>query len=158
MLNIIGMGDFVILDKVMQKKVVTITKDRPLIEACNIMIKKNIGCIVVVSRRDPHKVLGIFTERDLLRIVTIVKHIHNLTVADVMTSPVDGLDIPKVISRHPYITLIKISELMEKKGFRRVPIIVRGKLIGIITETDVTRLFKKIVKKHIYDLFSVGDK
>ena len=47
---------------------------------------------------------------------------------------------------------------MEDKGFRRVPIIVKNKLMGIVTETDVARYYKKIVKKHIYDIFNVEKK
>ena len=147
-----------VLEKVMQKKVVTITKDRPLLEACSIMMKKNIGCIVVVAENNASNVIGIFTERDLLRIVTVVKDVHALSVADAMVTPVVSMDIPKIVSMHPYITLLKISEIMEEKGFRRVPIIVKNKLIGIVTETDIARYYKKIVKKHIYEIFNVEKK
>jgi CBS domain-containing protein len=150
------MPEFDVLKKVMQQNVVTITKDKSLVDACQIMANKNIGSIIVVDKENIKKAIGIFTERDLVKLMThSKKDITKYTVEDVMISPVNSMDIPKIVSRHPYITLIKISELMQEKGFRRVPIIVKDELIGIVTETDLACFFKEIVKKHLSDVFKV---
>ncbi len=119
------------IKRFMAKPVVTITKDKNIETAAKLMVKKDISCLVVVT--PSKKPIGIITERDL-----IAKHLaegrnHKETkVGEIMTK--------RILTSSPKRTIIGISRIMHQYGIKRVPIVEGGKLIGIITATDIAHL------------------
>jgi CBS domain-containing protein len=79
------------------------------------------------------KLIGIITERDMInKVLTKDKHHRELTVNDIMTSPV------KVVAeKHEDLT--KIAKKMSAHDVSRMPIIDEGKLIGFVTNKDIAR-------------------
>lgn len=114
---------------VMTKEVKTIEAEKPLVECIAVMNHSNIGSVIVV---DGGKAVGIFTERDLVRKISGGAMILGLEVSRVMTKPL------KVIS--PNTTLWEAITMMGRLGIRRLPVVEDGKLVGILTETDILRL------------------
>lgn len=120
---------------VMSKDVITIESKETVKKAAEIMAEKNIGCLVITKGKKPY---GMVTERDFLRKVIAVKDDYEtVKVEDVMHVP--------LITVNPEISIIKACELLQQKSFRRLPVTKDGKLIGIVTETDLTRALRSLL-------------
>lgn len=108
-------------------EVVTVPSDSNVLEVARTMNDHRIGAVIVVSGE---RVLGIFTERDILtRVVAVGKDPTQLPVADVMTTPM------AVCSRKT-----KLSEcraVMTEKKIRHLPVVEDGKLYGVISSGDI---------------------
>lgn len=114
---------------VMSRDVITISSDATVLSAVKVMSENNISCIVVV---DKERVAGILTEADFLRRVTPEKKdLGKLAVAEIMSSPVEV--VPSDIS------VFEASRTMEARCVKRLPVLERNRLVGIVTQTDLTR-------------------
>lgn len=112
---------------IMNTDVVSLTPKTSVHEAAKTMASKNISCVVVTARNKP---VGIMTERDLLRkVVAKDKSAKDLTVEDIMTKD------PTTVK--PDTSIVDAARMMKRNKFRRFPIIEKGVLVGIITETDI---------------------
>src|SRR5208283_1177147 len=119
----------------MSKTVRTMAPDQPASAAVKLMVKHDIGSVVIVS--DSAKVVGIITERDLMRKVMSGSKPLNLK------TPVSKIASKPVITATPDTKVWDAFAQMLRNKIRRLPVIQEGKLVGIVTERD---LFKWVVK------------
>jgi CBS domain-containing protein len=114
--------------EIMSRPVITIHSDMDVLTAANKMISANVGSLIVMRGEDP---IGILTERDLVKkIIAKVADPTVVKVGDIMSSPL--IEIP------PDSSLREAAVLMLKSGVKRLPVISdKGKLVGIITDTDL---------------------
>jgi len=118
-----------IVKNVMAKPVITIEKDSSVLKAAKIMSEKSIGSIVVIDEGKP---IGIATERDILqKVVSKGLNASKVKMEDIMTK-----NLITVKGNTPIINAIRI---MEKKKVRRLLVMERGKLVGIVTQRDLLR-------------------
>ncbi len=111
-------------------KLVYTTPDTTVKDAVKQMVRRNVGSILIV---EDDKLVGIFTERDLMKLVAEDKPVYT-AVGDVMTKN------PKTLK--PDDPLSKAALLMSEHGFRHVPIVDdEGKLLGIVSSRDVSRVY-----------------
>jgi CBS domain-containing protein len=95
--------------------------------AASQMNQHHIGALVVL---DDGKVVGIFTERDILnRVVAPNRDPASTQVAEVMTSPVAFC--------HEATTLAECQRVMSQKRIRHLPVMEEGELRGIISTGDI---------------------
>ena len=129
--------DYREIRSIMSKSVLTIGEDDSILNAAKFMSNKLFSCIVVTRNQRP---MGIITERDLIqRIIVKGKDAKKTKVQDVMTKP--------VVTVPPESDLVPTGELMKKKRVRRFPVTDdNGKLIGLVTETDIMEGIIKLVK------------
>jgi CBS domain-containing protein len=81
---------------------------------------------------EEERVVGILSEKDVLRAVADPEtDFRRLTVAMGMSSPVHSLS--------PEDTVLTASRLMQSRHIKRVPILENDRLVGIVTQTDITR-------------------
>ncbi|MCH8244191.1 MAG: CBS domain-containing protein [Planctomycetes bacterium] len=107
--------------------VATIAKSANVLEAATLMNQKRIGALVV---SDGDRIVGIFTERDILNRVVAKEAVpHETIVGDVMTSPM-------VICRRN-TRLAEIRVTMTTKRIRHLPVVEDGKLYGLVSAGDV---------------------
>lgn len=113
----------------MNAKPVTIGLNNSVTEAAELMKENNIGSCIVVDK----KPIGIITESDIIKKV-IAENLNpaETTVGEIMTTPLMIID--------PYIDIEEAMKVMSKSNMRRLPVIEKGKLIGIITQKDILRL------------------
>ena len=127
-------GHPVQIRNVMTSNVATVSPLTPLVTVCKMMRKRKISCVLVM---DGKKILGIISERDLVR--TISRKGGDLigsNASDAMSSPVETLTTD--------VALEKAVQLMRQQGYRRFPILNEdGALIGIVTRSDVLRTFTR---------------
>jgi CBS domain-containing protein len=106
---------------------VCITPATPLSKAIEAMTQDEGGCAIVCA--EDGSVVGIFTERDLL-IKVIGQAIDSNT-------PVRDLMSPIVATLTPEATIGDAVAIMNDKGYRNVPVVKDGKLVGSISVFDV---------------------
>jgi CBS domain-containing protein len=108
-------------------EVASVQRERSIIEAARDMNRLRIGSLVVV---DGNKVVGMFTERDILvRVVAEGRDPTRLTVGQVMTAP--------VVCVTPDTELVECKSMMTTRRIRHIPVVVEGELIGIVTSGDI---------------------
>lgn len=106
---------------------VCITPSTPLAQAIEAMKKDEGGCVIVCA--EDASVVGIFTERDLL--TKIVGQEMDLN------APVSNWMSPVVATLTPEATIGDAVAIMNDKGYRNVPLVKNGKLVGSISVFDV---------------------
>lgn len=112
---------------VMTRPVITADADIDILTAAKRMALANVGCLIVVSGEKP---IGILTERDLVKkIVAKATDPQAVKVGDVMSSP--------LVTISPEASLRDAASLMLKSGVKRLPVTSNGRLVGIITDTDL---------------------
>ena len=116
-------------------RLVYTTPDTTVKEAVKQMVKKNVGSILIVEN---DKLVGIFTERDLMKMVAENKPVYT-AIGDVMTRD--------PVSLKPDDPLSKAALIMSERGFRHIPIVDdEGKLVGIVSSRDISRVFYEAVE------------
>ncbi len=124
----------------MTRDVITITPDTSLHEAHRLMTEKRIRRLPVV---DHGKLVGIVTLGDVrsaepsaastLSVWEMNNLLANLKVSEIMTRE------PTTISQEA--TISTVAEIMLERKFSGLPVVdEQGKLVGIITESDIFRL------------------
>ena len=121
--------------KLIARSCVTTHADCPLDELIAILAERRIGTVVVVDR--DHQVIGIVSERDIIR------HLSNGgTTADTLTK---NIMTSKVITVENNVTSAQLMQLMTEHHIRHVPITRDGKLVGIVSIGDVV---KRLLEKY----------
>jgi CBS domain-containing protein len=121
------MAGIVLVRDVMSKDVRVVRPDTSVKEVVATMNKFDIGSIVVVQGDRP---VGIITERDILRrLVEPCLAPETLTARQIMSSPV--LTISETAN------IEETAKLMARKRVKKLPVINNGKLVGMITYTDI---------------------
>ena len=114
---------------IMVKKVITINEESSVKEAAEVMNRFEIGSIIAVKKG---MATGIITERDLLkRIVAEERNAKNVRVRDIMSTP--------LVSITSETELEKAALLMFQKKIKKLPVVDRRRLVGIISLTDIAR-------------------
>jgi CBS domain-containing protein len=112
----------------MKHGLLTLSADAPLLDAMDLIVRQHVTGFPVVG--DQMELLGIITEKDVLN-YCLHPFPPRATVAAFMTTNVVAFD------RRADLELI--CQCLIEKDFHRVPIVDRGKLVGIISRSDILR-------------------
>jgi len=124
------------VEDVMVEEVVTVEADATVQEAVDIMNKYEIGCLVVVLKGKP---VGIITERDMLsRVLAKSRDPEKIKVSEIMSAP--------LIVGKPEMEVEDAVRLMFKTKIKKLPIVHRGRLLGLVTLTDLTRVQPQMIR------------
>jgi CBS domain-containing protein len=109
------------------RNVVTIVPDDSVLTAAKLMNQKGIGGVVVV---EDGEVVGVFTERDVLRRVVAERRDPAKTlISEVMTSPVFTCRLEAGLD--------ECRALVTEKRVRHLPVVDADGLCGIVTSGDL---------------------
>ncbi|MCK4536865.1 MAG: CBS domain-containing protein [Desulfuromonadales bacterium] len=121
-----GMSD---VSGLMSAKVWHVEPETTARYALSIMARHAISGVVVVKGGKP---IGIFTERDVVRMITSGSDLTNYPVGDVLTSPAVCI----AVGTAPRQAIA----LMQNKSVRRLVVLDSlGEMVGILTKTDLSR-------------------
>lgn len=110
-------------------RVVTIDADTTIKEAVKVMNKQEIGCLIAVKNK---KLLGIITERDLLKkVLENSKDPEKTKVNEIMSK--------QLITGAPHMSIAYAARLVIKENIKKLPVIINDQLVGLITLTDIAR-------------------
>jgi CBS domain-containing protein len=116
------------LSQIMTRNVITVDISERVEEALRLMVKYDIGSVVVTDKKKP---VGIITERDITRAALRGDSMLRIPARSLMSRPLQSVT--------PNVEVWKTFELMLKLGVRRLPVVEDGRLLGLVTEKDLTR-------------------
>jgi CBS domain-containing protein len=130
------MGSEIRVGDVMTKNVISIEEDSLITEVARLMREYDVGSIVVAKGG---RAEGIITEKDIIHnVVAEGGEASKISAKKIMSRPL------KVVT--PETTVEEVANLMAKHGLKRFPVVGAGnKLVGMISEGDVMRLFPSMV-------------
>jgi IMP dehydrogenase len=108
-------------------EVVAVHPGDTVLHAANLMNERNIGGVVVL---EGDQLIGIFTERDVLRRVVAPG-------LDPATTPVAAVMTTPVITCKPELTIDDCAALMTTRGVRHLPVRDASGLAGMVTMRDL---------------------
>lgn len=114
------------LRDVMSSSVTTMDGSSSVADAAAEMVSGRFGSVLVTQGS---MLLGIFTERDVMRAAA--------TAADLATDPVVKWMTPDPITRPPETPTDEAAELLIANGFRHLPVVDESGLIGIVSLRDL---------------------
>ena len=113
-----------------QRIVRSVTPDTTVFEAVKAMDRFGVGALMVI---DKAKLVGIISERDYTRKVVLKDRSSKSTkVSEIMTR--------KVIQVDPEANLEKCMNVMGNNRVRHLPVVEKGKVLGVISSTDLLLL------------------
>ena len=119
----------------MKREVIAINPDISIREASKVMSQHNIGSLLVL---DDEKLVGILTERDVLNLVARGENLDEVKVKDVMSRDVITIESDKKIE--------DAVDLMLKHKIKKLPVMESGKIVGIITTSDIIVAEPKLIE------------
>jgi len=101
-----------------------------------------VGAVIVMENNLP---VGIVTDRDFS--VKVVSHAYQITapVKQIMSSPLVSINSDE--------TVRMAADLMHDRRIRKLPVIDDGKIVGIITATDIVNLLAVSVEEDMRDMY-----
>jgi CBS domain-containing protein len=115
------------------QEVLRIEADASVFDAVKRMVEANVGSLLVM---DGGEIVGIFTERDYLRRVTLEDRTDKDTaVREIMSSP--------LIVATPQTTIDECMALMTDRRIRHVPVVDAGDVVGIVSIGDLVKFKSK---------------
>ena len=114
------------LADVMTKDVLSVAPEDTIGEAAQKMTDQGVGAVVV---SDFGRMIGIFTERDLMRAVAGRVHSSEARVREWMT--------PDPVTMTEDASVDEAGETMIERGFRHIPVVAGERAVGIVSIRDV---------------------
>jgi CBS domain-containing protein len=115
-----------VMDFVGDQQPVTVPADATVARAARVMQENRIGAVLVTESA---RLVGIFTERDaLFRVIAEGRDPGTTLVSEVMTRD------PLVIA--PGKPFVHALHMMYEGGFRHVPVVDNGRLLGMVSARD----------------------
>lgn len=115
------------ISEIMTKAAVTDSADDTLAEAAKKMRTQQTGSLLVM---DGTRLVGIVTERDVLKAVGQDLDPKNVPLKDVMTT--------EIVTIGPQTTLKEAAKIMASKWIRHLPVVEGANVVGIISQRDLT--------------------
>jgi len=133
----IGLRPRMLVKDVMTNPVITIDENDTAQQAAKLMDENDVGCIVVTSKEG--KPVGIITERDMITRVLAKNTLPSKVIAKkVMTSPLITID--------PDETLTEAARKMSRLNVRRLGVVYRGNLEGLISSKDILAVTPELLE------------
>lgn len=114
---------------IMTRHPIVASPDDTVFDSVKAMIKKNVGSLPVVKGR---KLLGIVTEKDIMKEVVARE-------LDPKKTPLKKIMTKKIHTISPNTDLFEIARIMSDKNIRRLPVVVKGDLYGLVTVKDLLK-------------------
>ena len=114
---------------IMTPNVISVSSSAKVNDAIDLMVNRNVGCLPIVDKET--RLRGIVTERDIIMIFRGI--VSGTKVSELMSK--------KVVVATPETSIMEAERLMIKNGFRRLPIVSEGKVVSVVTVTDILRFF-----------------
>jgi len=115
----------------MTRNFVSVSPNTNLLKCARDMVKNRVNSLLI---SDDNKLSGIITARDILWTITKKPSIKldEMIVSEIATK--------KIAVIKPSADISEALNKMKLYGFRRLPVLLKGKLVGIITLKDILRI------------------
>jgi CBS domain-containing protein len=118
-----------LLEKKASNEITGLPPTATVLEAARKMDSRSVGAMLVI---DNGRLVGIFTERDLMRRVVVAERDPaSVTLEEVMTSP--------VACANPDTHVDEVRDVIRRQRIRHLPVVDDGKVIGMVSIGDLNR-------------------
>ncbi|NAZ28823.1 MAG: CBS domain-containing protein [Caldivirga sp.] len=115
------------------KKPIVVKVGSPVSEAIRLMAENNVGLVVVVNSPEDMRVLGVISERDVIKAMAKGVDISRAMVEQVGT-------MGNIATVKYYDDVTKIAQLMNERRIRHVVVVDdEGRVIGVVSIRDLLR-------------------
>jgi signal-transduction protein with cAMP-binding, CBS, and nucleotidyltransferase domain len=115
---------------------------QPVADAVKLMRDKKVGCVLVVC--DQRRIVGVFTERDLLRRVVAPGKPLDVAMRDCMTAD--------PVTVHPKDSIACAIKKMQKGGYRHLPVVIDERPVGILSVKRIVHYLVEHFPAVVYNL------
>ena len=111
---------------VMNVRLVSVSPDASARDASTRMVAENVGCVAVCEGA---RLVGVFTERDVLRLAAEGADLDGVRLREVMTTA--------LVTVSPDADIVDTARLMGARRIRHVPVVEGENVLGMIGIRDV---------------------
>jgi CBS domain-containing protein len=115
--------------QIMQKPVLATTMRASARDVAAQLVRNEFSGMPVAEREGT--LMGVVTEADILRVLSEGKALETLTAGDIMTEKPSTVDVEAPIT--------EVIQILQEHRILRVPVTERGRLVGIISRSDIIR-------------------
>lgn len=138
--------------EIMTRNVVTVDIKSDILQLAQKMLAFKVGSVIITDKNQP---VGIVTERDIVRkIVSMNLKPDEISIKELMTTPLITIPATEDVT--------DIMHKMVKMEIRRMPVVENGRLVGIVTDTDLIAIsaemgsiFSDLIKMHREKVFTM---
>ena len=123
---------------VMTPDVVTLSPQQPFAQALTLLARHRFRHLLVTDADT--RLVGVISDRDMLRFMSQGRDLEEATVADVMWHP--------IISVKPETFLSEAASQMLSRRINCLPVVADDQLCGILTSTDLLSVFQHMQKQN----------
>ncbi|WP_051295795.1 CBS domain-containing protein [Eisenibacter elegans] len=116
----------------MATKLIMFHPEQPIYEVMKSLLKHKISGAPVIN--SAHELVGVISEKDCLRVVTDSVY-HNLPAGRVQ----DYMTQDNILILSPQTSIIEAAQLFLRTHVRRFPVVDKGKVVGVISRSDILR-------------------
>ena len=117
----------------MTKDVITISPSSSILEAAKLATSKSVSSLVVVEKGNS---IAVVSESDIIKGVISGKN----KIKDIMNK--------NFLAISPGTSFYDINKAMADKNIKRFPVVDEGRLVGLITETDILGATRDFTRMH----------
>jgi CBS domain-containing protein len=117
-----------VADIIKDRKALVINEDEMVERACRGMWQHRFGCSLVLDKEQ--RLVGIFTGRDTVRVLGTAENAGAMPVSEAMTR------VPVTVAANG--SAIEALRAMDDGGFRHLPVIENGSIVGVVSRSDFT--------------------
>lgn len=119
---------------------VTDSPSDPLIDAASRMWRQQTGSLLVM---DGDALLGIVTERDIMKAVA--------RGLDLATTPVSAIMTSTVLTVEPATSVTEAARHMADRWIRHLPVVDGGSVVGMVSQRDLCGVLAKVAPDRLVD-------
>ncbi len=122
--------------EIMKTPIIGIKRKKTVYQVAKLMSDKKIGSVIVQDEFG--EALGIVTERDIVTRVVAKKASYSTPVEEIMSSPIVHIDLDAEVE--------EAAKKMSRMKMRRLGVMEKDKLVGIITSRDIVSIMPTMVE------------
>lgn len=135
-------ASFAKLGMFMTTKLVTVNADDSIDLAASIMEWKHVRHVPVENEQG--ELIGLISHRSILKHIVQGKSFNDsVAIRDIMN------DNPTSV--HPEMPTVEAIQLMRDKKLSCLPVVAKGKLVGVVTDYDLIKIASKLLEEHLSD-------
>ncbi len=133
---------------VMVRNFVSTKPEISVLSAIDLMVKKRVGSLIL---QDKGVLKGILTEKDIMWALSKKRDLKDVKAIDICTR--------KITTIRPSADICDAVRVMKKTKFRRLPVVVKKKIIGYLTLKDILRIQPELfeIARQGYERKEVGN-